>query len=195
MKKLIPVFMLAALLASCGSSKEVVTKNNDGRVKIEKEECQEKAEAASEFLRGYGIGTSADQMMARDMATAAARNEIVNQVKVSASNMFTKFNQQHSAANETGGMTREDQGKATQMIRSLAEETLTGARVICSNTYKVGTNYEIHVCVELSNVDFTEKVYNKLSSDEKLRIDYEAEKFKEDFNKELEEYRKRKQGN
>jgi len=192
MKKIILFAMVIAMFTACSSSKKIASLQSPKRVKIEKEACQKLAEEKSDFLRGYGIGTSADKMMARDLATAAARNEILNQIQVSASNMIEKYNQQHSTSGKGQGMTREDQGKATQMIRSIAEETLNGVRVIGSDTYKVGTNFEMHVCVELTNVDFTKKVYNKLSKDEKLMIDYEADKFKKDFEKELEAYRQRK---
>ncbi|MDE5422432.1 hypothetical protein L3073_09460 [Ancylomarina sp. DW003] len=195
MKKLMYCAVIALIATACGTSSQVANKSSNNapkRVKIEKEECQKEAEASSDFLRGYGIGTSADQMMARDLAALAARNEIVNSVQVVAANMIEKYNQQHSSAT-SGEMTREDKGKAEQMIASIAEETLQGARVICSNTYKVGNEYEHHVCVELTNVDFTQKAHNKLTSDEKLMIDYEAEKFKKDFKEELEAYRKRKE--
>ena len=128
------------------------------------------------------------------MASLSARNEIVNQLQVSASNMIKKYNMQHNSNAAGDGMTREDKGKVEQAVKSIAEETLNGARVICSNTYMLGDKYEFHVCVELTNVDYTKKMYNKLANQEKLIIDYSADKFNEEMNKELEAYRKQKQG-
>lgn len=186
--------VIALIATACGTSSQVANqagKNAPKKVKIEKEECQKEAEKSTDFLRGYGIGTSADQMMARDIATMAARNEIVNSVQVVASNMIEKYNGQRSLSGKEG-LTRDESGKIEQTMRSIAEETLRGARVICSNTYKTGTEFEHHVCVELTNVDYTQKAYNKLANDEKLMIDYEAAKFKADFKAELEEYRKQK---
>lgn len=189
--------IIALLIASCGGPKEAQVyptdeTSNTTRIKIEAEECEEQAMDAKEFLRGYGTGTAQDKMFARDIATANARNEIVNQIQVSASNLLTRFNQQHQAEGEEG-LSRDEVGKITTAIKSVAEENLKGAKVTCSNTYMVGTSYEVHVCVELTGVDFTEKAYQAaVSSDQKLRIDFEEARFKEDFNKELEEFRKRK---
>lgn len=205
MKKLsalVSIMVIAVvILTSCGSSKKVktvnpykdATANTEKRVKIERDECENESLKNSEFLRGYGIGTSADQMMARDLATASARNEIVNQVEVLASNMVKRFNQQY-LGNSGGakGMTREDQGKAQQLMQSVADESLSGARVICSNTYMLGNNYEVHVCVELTNADYMKKTYNKLANEEKLLIDYNYEKYSQEMKDELDAYRKRK---
>ncbi|PCH69164.1 MAG: hypothetical protein COC06_08125 [Bacteroidales bacterium] len=197
MRNFIAFGIIAIMLASCSSSKKVVSRNiNTGetkivKVKIEKDECQKKSEDNSEFLRGYGIGTSADRMTARDIASLSARNEIVNSVQVCARNFADKYNQQHNSSS-SGEMARVDAGKFEQSVGSIAEETLRGARIICSSDYQVGNQYETHVCVELTNVDFTNKVYNKLTSDEKLRIDFDAEQFRKRFEEELEEYRKRK---
>jgi|GEM_PF-1969214 len=193
MKHLITLGIVALIIASCATSEKIasITPEQDGRVKIEKNDCQKKAEEKAEFLRGYGIGVSADPMMARDMAALAARNEILNSVQVCASNMIDRYNQQHNSSTK-GEMTRIDVGRVKQVVRNIAEETLKGAKIISTCDYKQGDKYETHVCVELTNVDFTSKAYNKLTKDEKLIIDYEAEEFIKDYQKEIEEYRQRK---
>lgn len=187
--RILTVLAIAIYLTGCGSSKKVTAPKK--RVKVEREECEKKSLEKSEFLRGYGIGTAVDKMFARDIASTNARNSIVNQVQSSVSNMVETYNQQHKVAG-TEGINRNEVGKVEATVRSLAEETLKGARIICTNTYMVGNQHEVHVCIELTGEDFAQKMHNKLTSDEKLMIDYEAEKFKEDFNKALEEYRNRK---
>ncbi len=188
-----------ALMTACGGSKKVAQvypdkETSPTRVKIEKEECEEETLKNSKGnLRGYGVGTSQDKMFARDQASMNARNEILNQIETTASNMIERYNQQHQASSENG-LNRDETGRIKTMVRSLAEETLVGARVICSNTYMIGASYEVHVCIELTGENFVAKLHSNLTQNQKLMIDYEAEKFKEDFNAELEEYRKRKMG-
>lgn len=187
------VMLSALILSSCGGSRKAQTVDpySDGTmVKVENEECEEEAQKKSEFLRGYGIGTSADKMMARDMAALNARNEILTQAEIVASNVTKRFNQQRSSSNGAGaGMSREDQGKVQLYIKNVAEQTLSGARIICSNTYRNGQNYEVHVCVELTGVNFIQESYKQLSNDESLRIDYDYDKFKEEAEGDLEDYR------
>ncbi|MBL4561642.1 MAG: hypothetical protein JKX79_11740 [Labilibaculum sp.] len=195
MMKFIVFGIIVIILSSCRSSKEMITRDirtsKTEMVKIEKNDCQKKAEEKSEFLRGYGLGISADRMMARDIASSIARNEILNAVQVCTSNMIERYNQQHSSS-DGGEMARIDAGRVKQIVGSVAEETLNGAKIISTCDYKVGDKYETHVCVELTNIDFTKKAYNKLTRDEKILIDYEAEKFKSDFINGLNEYRERR---
>ncbi|MDB4334874.1 hypothetical protein OAA06_00800 [bacterium] len=196
--KLLTVLVLTIAMASCGGSKKAAEvyptkETSPTRVKIEKEECEEEAMKAKEYLRGYGIGNSQDKMFARDIASTNARNEIATQVKSSVANTLKRYNQQHVTAGKNG-LTRDETSKIEAAVASITEETLTGTRVICSNTYMVETNYEVHVCIELTGEDFAESIYNTINDDQKLRIDYDAEKFKEEFNNDLEEYRKRKRG-
>ena len=198
LKILSVIFVVTALiLSSCGSSKKTIDPYADNKAqtptkeKIKREECEDKAIEKSEFLRGYGIGTSSDNMFAREQSFLAAQNAISNQVDVAVSGMIERYNQQHSS-NSSGELSREDQGRVQGTVRALTDNELKGAKAICTNSYMAGTNYEVHVCLELTNADFLGKVYNKLTNDEKLMIDYESEKFKEDFNEELEKYRQRK---
>jgi len=193
MKHFFTLGIIALMITSCGTSEKIatITPEQDGLVKIEKNDCQKKAEEKSEYLRGYGIGVSADPMMARDIAALAARNEILNALQVSASNMIDRYNQQHNSST-SGEMARVDVGRVKQLVRNMAEETLRGAKIITTCDYKRGDKYETHVCVELTNVDFTTKAYNKLTKDEKLTIDYEAEEFAKEYEKEIEQYRQRK---
>lgn len=196
--KIVVLAVITVVMASCGSSKKAVDVYPDKettpqRVKIASEECEEEAMAAKDFLRGYGVGTSQDKMFARDQATANARNEIVNQVEVCASNMIERYASQHQTSGEEG-LSRDEVGRVKQMARSIAEQTLKGARIICSNTYMTEVEYEVHVCVELTGEDFATTISQKVTNDDKLMIDYEAEKFKDDFNSELEKYRKSQRG-
>ena len=107
-------------------------------------------------------------------------------------NMIERYTPQYGS-NVTGEMIREVKERSKQRLTNIAEETLKGSRIICSTLYKVGAEYEYHVCVELTDVNLPRTAYNKLSSDEKLILDYGAENFKEDMDKELEKLRKRKQ--
>jgi hypothetical protein len=49
---------------------------------------------------------------------------------------------------------------------------------------KEGT-YKTYIAIELSADELVSKYNERLSKDEKLKIDYDYEKFKETFNKEM----------
>jgi hypothetical protein len=47
-------------------------------------------------------------------------------------------------------------------------------------------NYKTYIAIELSADDLVKKYNERLSSDDKLKIDYDYQKFKETFDKEME---------
>lgn len=181
------VMAFAATFVSCGSSQKVVS-SEKGKVKVEKEECEEMAIAPdAKNLRGYGVGVSPDKMFARDIATTSARNEIASAIQSAVSSFLTKFNQQHS--NSIGN---DRIGKVSQEVRQLVDQSVSNSVIVCSNTYQLKNNdYEVHVCIEMKT-DLVENVYNKLKDDDKLKIDFQYEKFKNQFDEELKAYRESK---
>ena len=51
-------------------------------------------------------------------------------------------------------------------------------------------NYKCYVAIELSAQDLLAAYNERLSKDDKLKIDYDYEKFKETFDKEMENMKK-----
>ena len=72
------------------------------------------------------------------------------------------------------------------MNREVVEQQLTGVRTICEKLMKTGTgSYKTYIALELSASDLVSAYNEKLSKDERLKIDYDYEKFKETFDKEM----------
>jgi hypothetical protein len=77
--------------------------------------------------------------------------------------------------------------------REIVDQTLTGVRTICEKNVKTENNtYKTYIAIELSAEELVSKYNERLSKDERLKIDYDYEKFKETFDKEME---KRSNGN
>ena len=196
MKRIIYVMTSVLLTFSCGTQQnlsstqqQLISANSPQRVKVEQEECEKLTYEESDFFRGYGVAKSADKMFARNQASMLARNEIVNAVKTTGSNTIKRMRENYAKINEKG-ITNDGLGKTVEMIGSIAEEELVGAKIIKSNVYKIGNEYEVHVCVELTKVDMSQKIFNSLPDEEKILIDYKYDKFNKEFKSDLEEYRK-----
>jgi hypothetical protein len=73
-----------------------------------------------------------------------------------------------------------------QLNREIVEQKLSGVRTLCEKLMRTDNGtYKTYIAIELS-ADELVKTYNeRLSSDERLRIDYDYEKFKETFEKEM----------
>ena len=63
---------------------------------------------------------------------------------------------------------------------------LSGTRVICEKTMKTPDGkYKVYVSLELAGEEIMNAMANRIKNDDKLRIDFEYEKFKKVFEEEM----------
>jgi hypothetical protein len=74
------------------------------------------------------------------------------------------------------------------LSREVVDQRLAGTRTICEKTMRVDATgtYKSYVAIELSADDLLAAYNERLSKDEMLKVDYDYEKFKETFEKEME---------
>ena len=74
-----------------------------------------------------------------------------------------------------------------QLNREIVEQQLAGIRTLCEQLVRTeaGT-YKTYIAIELSADELVKSYNERLSKDERLKIDYDYEKFKETFDKEME---------
>lgn len=196
-------FTASIMLSSCGSSKKVATASypeytgvgNTGtkkvtKVKEEIDECEEKSlQAASGELRAYGSAIDEDRDFARQQAVLFAKGQMVSDIEALVLNVMTGYR----------GKTKKD-GVSTsssdikQDVRLMAEGVVNDCRIICSNRYVLSDGtYECSVCIAVGTPDI-EKVAGAatLSEDEKLKVEFDAQKFRDSYKEELEKYRAQK---
>lgn len=187
MKKLLLLLIIAGsavIFSSCGSSKSATSK----KVKIEQNECEVLALEAPE-KRAYGTASSHKLQFAKDQAAVYARMELSRIVAAGVKAGSKVYDQQYE--NQTA---IENKGKVEQLGMVIAENELKNSRIVCSNAYEIPDRnlYEAHVCVEMPG-NIADKIAEKISEDEKLRIDFDEARFKKEFEAELAKYKKENQ--
>ena len=187
LKKLLSVWINivgAVILSYCGSSKTTTSK----KVKVEQNECEVLALEAPE-KRAYGTASSHKLQFAKDQAAVYARMELSRIVAAGVKAGSKVYDQQYE--NQTA---IENKGKVEQLGMVIAENELKNSRIVCSNAYEIPDRnlYEAHVCVEMPG-NIADKIAEKISEDEKLRIDFDEARFKKEFEAELAKYKKENQ--
>ena len=72
------------------------------------------------------------------------------------------------------------------LTRTVVEQELSGTRVICEKTMKTPDGkYKVYVSLELAGEEIMNAMANRIKNDDKLRIDFEYEKFKKVFEEEM----------
>ncbi|MFR1235966.1 MAG: hypothetical protein ACLSC9_06475 [Barnesiella sp.] len=197
---LLLIFSVSVLFPSCGGSKKVAVasypeytgEGNTGSKRVTKvkemiDECEKLSlEAPSGELRAYASAIDEDRDFARQQAVLYAKAQVVSDVEQLVLNVMkgyrakTKKNGVSSSTSDT----RQD-------IGGMAEMLVEGSRIICSNRYALSDGtYECSVCVAIDN-PAVEKMAGAavLSDDEKLGVEFEAQKFRDSYKEELEKYR------
>lgn len=134
-------------------------------------------------FRANNLGESMDQATSKKKAMANARADLASAINTQIKGVIDNYvnsremNNKEEVAERFEGLTRE-----------VLDQKLTGTKTICEKMMRVDAtgNYKCYVAIELSAQDLLAAYNERLSKDDRLRIDYDYEKFKQTFEKEME---------
>ena len=152
-----------------------------GEIEI-KVECSGKEYfSTKKEFRASAVGESLDQATAKKKAMSNAKADIAGTIQTTIKGTTDnyvnsrEFNNKEQVEEKFEGLTRE-----------VINQKLSGVVTICEKTFKTAEGkYKTYVCLELSADELVEAINEKLTKDESLRVDYDYEKFKETFDKEM----------
>jgi len=181
MKKICYLLCIAAasiMLYSCGSSKSTGV---DGDVELNIP-CQgPEYNTNKEYVRANMPALSTDMGTAKSKALMAARGELATSVNTLMERVAENYNSSYQS-----GEQEEAKIRTTDMVRTVVRENLKDSRIICEKMMKTKDGkYRCYVAVEVSKEDILSGVNSQLMKDEKLRMDFEYEKFKKVFEEEM----------
>ncbi|HYF67982.1 MAG TPA: hypothetical protein VD884_07595 [Ohtaekwangia sp.] len=132
-------------------------------------------------FRANSIGESQDQQTAKKKALANARNELAQAIQTTVKTVTDNYVNSREMNNR-----EEIEERFESLNREVVNQTLSGIRTICEkNTLTPQGTYKSYIAIELSADELVTKYNETLSKDERLKIDYDYEKFKETFNQEM----------
>jgi hypothetical protein len=79
------------------------------------------------------------------------------------------------------------------LTREVIDQNLSGVKTICSQPVQVNATgaFKYYVAIELSGADIAADYNERITKDERLKIDYDYEKFRAIFDQEMDERSKR----
>ena len=171
---LLGVALMTLVMASCGSQKQVASN-------MPCPDCK----STTEVFRylGQHVASSDRQMQqARSMAANAARAELAAQVSATVKRVVDNYTSEYIAGNESDFNQR-----VQDIARTVVNQLLVGTPVVCEGTMPGSTpgNIICFACVELTGKSVLEGISSKIGNDEKLRTDFEYEKFKKVLEEEM----------
>jgi len=140
----------------------------------------------NKVFRGNSIGESMDQVTSKKKALTNARNELAQAIQTTVKTVTDNY------TNSREMNRREElEQRFEQLNREVVDQTLQGVRTICEKLVQTKEgNYKTYVAIELSADELVKQYNERLSKDERLKIDYDYEKFKATFDAEMEKRQK-----
>jgi len=175
------IFALIALLATgCKSQKQLAQKTTDQGERIIKQYCPtEQYPSTDALIRARGIGESMDMVMSGKVASANTLENLSKKISVSVKGVIDNYNvRRQKQLNED--VEKRFEGMTRQVINS----QITGYHTVCDKVTKTKDNkYVTYLVYELPIDNVLKPVYNKISKDNELKVDYDYQKFKQEFDK------------
>lgn len=166
-------------ITSCGSSKTVQAPAGDVSVYVPCSGPQYMTN--NEYFRANAMGLSSDMNIAKQKAMAEARTQLAQAIEVKVKAVTDNYTSSYQT-----GETEEAKSRFQQLARQAVQQKLSGIRVLCEETMRSPEGkYKVYVALELAGNEIAEEMSNRINNDEKLRIDFEYEKFKKIFDEEM----------
>ena len=134
------------------------------------------------MIRASAMGESQDQMLAKKKAQANSREQLAATLSVTIKTVVDNYYSSKAVDNVEQAKTRFE-----GLTRQVVEQQLSGVATICEKFTKTKQNtFKCYIAQELNGEEILKGIQNKISNDDKLRLDFEYEKFRKKFNNELE---------
>jgi hypothetical protein len=178
------VVIAAAVLAGCKGKEKLPTGEKEVIIPCSGPDFF----TTNKVFRANSSGESMDMVTAKKKALSNARAELAQSISTTVKVVTDNYVNSREMNNK-----EEVEERFESLGREVVDQTLTGVRTICEKNMKTeqGT-YKTYIAIELSADELVSKYNERLSKDERLKIDYDYEKFKDTFDKEME---KRSKGN
>jgi hypothetical protein len=136
----------------------------------------------AKVFRANSIGESMDQVTSKSKALTNARNELAQAIQTTVKTVTDNYTNSRSMNRK-----EELEQKFESLNREVVNQTLSGIRNICEKLVQTKEgNYKTYIAIELSADDLVKQYNERLSTDDRLKIDYDYQKFKDTFDKEME---------
>ena len=137
-------------------------------------------------FRVYSYGESADAMVAKKKAISNARSELAGMISTTMKVVGDNYVKSMEVNNVEEVLERfEENG------RTVINQELSGAVTVCDRLMEVNKSdkFKYYIALELDGEKIVKNYYKSLSKNDKIMVDYNYEKFKETFEKEMENQR------
>lgn len=168
-------------LAGCKSKKTTPVQKETGAVEITVPFSSKEYRSDDENFRAKQVGKSPDIATAKKIAFQNARAEMAGNINAIVKRVTDQYTNQRSIGNA-----QEFENKFEEMSREVVNLQMSNVKEIGEKIFKEPDgSYTYWIAIEASKKEVFDKIDSKISSDAKLKLDYDKQKFQQIFDSEM----------
>lgn len=173
-------FVSTAMIFTSCKKEEKVIKANEGATKVSIP-CQSEGRSDKEYFRADASAASQDMNLSREKSLSAAKQRLAGLITTKIKSVTDRY------VNETEfGEDSQYESKFENLTREVISQKLLDVAITCEETVKeTNGKYTTYTAIEVSKDVMLNGINNVLSKDQKLRVDYDKQKFEQIFNEEM----------
>lgn len=172
--------IFGSTFTSCKSKQEVSSVKNETLIEVHCSGPDYRSDKNN--FRANSIGESSDQVTARKKAMSNAKADLAGLIQTVIKGTTDNYVNSREFNN-----VEEVEERFEALNREVINQQLNNIRVICEKQAITKDNrYKTYVAIEMAVDALEEALNNRLSKDQRLKVDYDYEKYKETFDKEME---------
>lgn len=185
MKKLhVILFVLSLAIIGCKSKKEIAKIQDSTEISIPFSGKQ--FENNKDFFRAKQVGESSDLATAKKIAEQNAKAEMAGNINAVIKRVTEQYTNQRSVGNA-----KDFENKFEEMSREVVRLDLKDVNIIGERLFKQKDGlYSYWIAIESSKEATLAGVYDGISKDAQLKLDFDKYKFEKIFNEEMNKYEK-----
>ncbi|HPD94355.1 MAG: hypothetical protein H6537_02455 [Bacteroidales bacterium] len=182
----VSAFAFAFMLASCGGSKKATDNGLGKEVNLPCNDDEYHSDA--KYFRGTGNGISMDLSTAKSKARIDAQTNLSRSISTTMKSVADRYINERQI-----GEASEFEQKFDQMTREVINQQLNNVAVACSKTFQKEGKYQVFQALEVAKDEVLNNIKDRISKDDKLKLDYDKMKFEQVFNEEMDKLAKDQQ--
>lgn len=177
---LIPA-VAALTLAGCKSKKTTPVQKETGAVEITVPFSGKEFRTDENTFRAKQVGRSPDIATAKKIAFQNARGEMAGNINAVVKRVTDQYTNQRTVGN-----TQEFENKFEELSREVVNLEMSNVKEIGEKIFKEADgSYTYWIAIEADKKEIFEKIDSRISSDAKLKLDYDKQKFQQIFDAEM----------
>lgn len=177
---LIPAIAVLSLTA-CKSKKKTTIEKQTGAVEIIVPFSSKEYTTSEDYFRSKQSGKSPDQATAKKIAYQNARAEMAANINATVKRVTDQYTNQRTIGNA-----QEFENKFEELSREVVNLEMSNVKEIGAKLFQEPNgSYTYWIALEANKKEVFDKIDAKISSDAKLKLDYDKQKFQQIFDAEM----------